>query len=227
MKINNTIIVPFLFLFQSTFGYSFSTTTASSGNSSKAKSRNILHQAKSDYDDVSISQRRTFLQQISVVSAAAMSGSVYSVSPALALPGALDDLPPEAGRSYLQYRIPLQISADFYLWELQDKVSDPDEWGEINAIFQVNNNKGQGIPSRVERDFVNPMRILGLSMPPDVADDLRDAQFAFEKAAFNISKATKGVRRDMPVELDPADLKLAKSAWGKYLFCDICIMIEY
>lgn len=28
-----------------------------------------------------------------------------------------------------------------------------------------------------------------------------------------ITKATKGVRRDLPVELDPADLKLAKQSW--------------
>ena len=35
------------------------------------------------------------------------------------LPGLLSDLPPEAARSYLQYRIPLQISADYYMWDLQ------------------------------------------------------------------------------------------------------------
>ena len=47
---------------------------------------------------------------------------------------------------------------------------------------------GQGLPSRIEREFVNPMRIIGLSMPPEYADDIRDSQFAFEKA---MSKMTK------------------------------------
>lgn len=141
--------------------------------------------------------------------AAAVSGSEDVLS------GLLSDLPPEAARSYLQYRIPLQISADYYMWDLQGKIADPDSWGEINEIFQVNNNKGQGNPSRVERDFVNPMRILGLSMPPDVADEMRDAQFEFERAAQGITKATKGVRRDLPVELDPSDLKNAQLSWEK------------
>ena len=34
-----------------------------------------------------------------------------------------------------------------------------------------------------------------LSMPPDEADAMRDAQFKFEKAMFALSKATAGVRR--------------------------------
>lgn len=34
--------------------------------------------------------------------------------------GNLPDLPPDAVRSYLQYRIPLQTAADFYVFELQD-----------------------------------------------------------------------------------------------------------
>ena len=45
--------------------------------------------------------------------AAAVSGSEDVLS------GLLSDLPPEAARSYLQYRIPLQISADYYMWDLQ------------------------------------------------------------------------------------------------------------
>ena len=33
--------------------------------------------------------------------------------------------------------------------ELQDKVGDIDEWGEIGQLFQVNNNRGQGQPSKI------------------------------------------------------------------------------
>ena len=47
---------------------------------------------------------------------------------------ALDDLPPEAQRSYRQYRIALQIGADYYLWELRDKISRIDDWGEVNEV---------------------------------------------------------------------------------------------
>lgn len=125
----------------------------------------------------------------------------------------LDDLPFEAQRSYLQYRVPLQTSADFYVFELQRLLKDTNEWGSVGEFFQVNNNRGQGNPSRIEREFTNTMRILGLSMPPDTADEMRDAQFKFEAAMAKISKATSGVRRDLPVELDKNLITVASNGW--------------
>ena len=127
--------------------------------------------------------------------------------------GNLPDLPSEAVRSYLQYRMPLQISADYYLWDLQGKIKDVDQWGEINELFRSNNNRGQGNPSRIEREYVNPMRILGLSMPPDIADQMRESQFKFEKAMAMVTKATAGIRRDLPVEIDKNAVKVASEGW--------------
>lgn len=127
--------------------------------------------------------------------------------------GLLPDLPTEAVRSYLQYRIPLQIAADYYVFELLPKLSSIDDWGEVNQLFQVNNNKGQGSPSKMERDYTNTMRIIGLSMPPDEADDMRDAQFKFERAVNKISKAVSGVRRDLPVEIDKNAVPNARAGW--------------
>ncbi len=69
--------------------------------------------------------------------------------------------------------------------------------------------------SFVERDFVNPMRVLLLSFPPDVSDEMRDAQFRFEKAANRISKATAGYRRDLPVEITPSTIADAKAGWDE------------
>lgn len=129
-------------------------------------------------------------------------------------PPGIAELSPEAQRSYLQYRIPLQISADFYLFELRSKVGNIEEWGYVNELVQTNNARaGQGQPSRLERDFVNPMRILGLSLPPDVSDELRDAQFKFEKAMFALTKATKGYRKDLPVAVSDAEIQAAENAW--------------
>jgi hypothetical protein len=127
--------------------------------------------------------------------------------------GNLADLPPAALRSYLQYRIPLQIAADYYVFDLQDKMGRIENWGEVGELFQVNNKRGQGSPSRIERDFTNTMRILGLSMPPDEADLMRDAQFKFEKAMAMISKATAGIRRDLPVEVDKKAVPAAQAGW--------------
>lgn len=60
---------------------------------------------------------------------------------------------------------------------------------------------------------MNPMRILGLSMPPEYADEIRDSQFAFEKAMSKLTKATQGIRRDLPVEIDQNAVPNAQAAW--------------
>lgn len=127
--------------------------------------------------------------------------------------GSLSDLPPEAARSYLQYRVALQTGADFYVWDLQEKVKNVNDWGDIADLFKASTARGGGQPNRIERDFVNPMRILGLSMPPDISDKLRESQFKFERAMATITKATAGVRRDLPVEIDKNAEKVASAAW--------------
>jgi len=158
-------------------------------------------------------RRQMFLSSFTAAASLVAVAPQYAVAASGANDGNLPDLPPEAVRSYLQYRVSLQTAADYYVWELQDKMADTDEWGEVAQLFRVNNNKGQGQPSRIERDFVNPMRIIGLSMDPDVADDMRDAQFQFERAMATMSKATQGVRRDMPVEVDKSLVVTAQKGW--------------
>lgn len=162
--------------------------------------------------------RRCLLRNILGSGSLVLAAASIPFSPALASNGAADgnlpDLPPEAVRSYLQYRFPLQVSADYYVWELQDKMTNTDDWGEVSQLFSATNSRGgQGQPNKIERDFVNPMRILGLSMPPDTADELREAQYDFERAMSSISKATQGVRRDLPVELDQSLVGKAEAGW--------------
>jgi len=128
--------------------------------------------------------------------------------------GELPNLPPEATRSYLQYRFPLQLAADFYIFDLQAMVGDTDEFGAVNDLIAAKGARGgQGQPSRIEREFVNPMRIIGLSMPPEYADEIRDSQFAFERAMSKLTKATAGIRRDLPVEIDKNAVPNAQAAW--------------
>jgi len=164
-------------------------------------------------------ERRQMLQIPALAIFGTLAGSTINVNEAGAATitgasdGLLPDLPTEAVRSYLQYRIPLQIAADYYVFELLPKLSSIDDWGEVNQLFQVNNNKGQGSPSKMERDYTNTMRIIGLSMPPDEAEDMRDAQFKFERAVNKISKAVSGVRRDLPVEIDKNAVPNARAGW--------------
>lgn len=54
---------------------------------------------------------------------------------------------------------------------------------------------------------------MSLSLPPEYADDIRDSQFAFEKAMSKLTKATQGIRRDLPVEIDKNAVPNAQAAW--------------
>lgn len=162
--------------------------------------------------------RRQLFQMAASATVASLAAS-FDVTPALAVTptgpgdGLLGELPPDGLRSYLQYRVALQIFADFFIYDLQRLVEDVDEWGEVGQLFRVNSNRGQGQPSRIERDFTNPVRILGLSLPPDFADPMVEGQYKFERAMAGISKATAGFRRDLPVEVDKNAVRDAKAAW--------------
>eukprot|EP00980_Cylindrotheca_fusiformis_P028206 scaffold22586_cov138-Cylindrotheca_fusiformis.AAC.26 len=161
-------------------------------------------------------ERRNLLHLAPAAILASQSVISLGTNPAFAaLPKSdLDELPPDAAKSYYQYRIPLQIAADYYIFDLQDKIGDIDEWGNIGQMFQVNNARGgQGQPSKIERDFVNPMNIVLLSMPPDVADEMRESQFKFEAAMQKISRATAGYRKDLPVEIPRSSVEAAKQGW--------------
>ena len=87
---------------------------------------------------------------------------------------------------------------------------------------------GQGQPSKIERDYVNPMRILLLSMPPDYADDMRAAQFRFEKAMNGISKVTAGYRKDLPVEIPKSSVVAATDGWeeGRVALNDFFVLLN-
>jgi hypothetical protein len=191
---------------------------------SQNKVSTCLNNAKSsnvgEIDDVVGPSRRNFLSLIIPAAIATSQLDLLSSGPQPAFAtmtgagdGNLPELPFEAVRSYLQYRVALQIAADYYVFELQNLLADADNWGDVSQLFRVNNNKGQGQPSRMERDYVNPMRVLLLSMPPDEIDDMRDAQFKFERAMASISKATAGYSKDLPVEIPKSAVVAAEQGW--------------
>lgn len=73
--------------------------------------------------------RRSLLENASkslaVGTASLLSGSNASAREVTdASSGAIPDLPNDAQRSYLQYRFPLQLAADFYIFDLQEMVKD-------------------------------------------------------------------------------------------------------
>ncbi|KAL3942576.1 MAG: hypothetical protein SGBAC_003246 [Bacillariaceae sp.] len=174
--------------------------------------------------------RRNLFKILPAALVASQAAAFLGTEPAFAAQAsAFDDLPPDSAKSYYQYRIPLQLAADYYIFELQEKVGDLDEWGNIGQLFASNNARGgQGQPSRIERDFVNPMRIVLLSMPPDVSEEMRDAQFKFESAMQKISKATGGYRKDLPVEVPKASVDDALKGWeeGRLAYNQFLVLLN-
>ena len=182
-----------------------------------------LRAASSSSDDAAaaagVQSRRSWLSSAAASSLALVARAPPAGAarvPTDASSGLLPDLPPEAVRSYLQYRYSLQLAADFYIFDLQTMVADTDEYGAVSDLVASKGARGgQGGASRIEREYVNPMRIIGLSMPPEYADDIRESQFAFEKAMSKLTKATQGIRRDLPVEIDKEAVPRAKAAWDE------------
>jgi hypothetical protein len=72
-------------------------------------------------------------------------------------------------------------------------LTDMNEWGEIGELFLVNNNHGQGNPSSIKQEFTNVFCILGLSMPPDVADHKAINDF------FHVLIDTTGLNEMKPI----------------------------
>lgn len=164
-----------------------------------------------DIEQAQLDRRQALQQGLGLVlggTTGLLGASSRSMAATGASDGNLPDLPAEAVRSYLQYRGPLQTSTDFYLFDLLDTLDDPSNWGLVGELFQSK-------PTRIEREFTNVMRIVGLSMPPEEAEEMREAQYEFEKAMGILSKITLGIRRDLPVELDPQIVSKAKVAWDE------------
>jgi hypothetical protein len=135
---------------QTAFG--FSQNSFSKGKQTYTE-RFQLKQTKDDAESITPLSRRNFVGSTAALalltgmspSAGAASGMATSSD------GNLPDLPNDAVRSYLQYRVQLQIAADYYVFSIQDMIGDIDQWGDVGQLFRVNNNKGQGQPSKIGR----------------------------------------------------------------------------
>jgi hypothetical protein len=72
--------------------------------------------------------RRNLLQLVALAPLSVLARPAVAVTPTDGKDGPLAELPPDAIRSYLQYRVPLQIAADFYVFDLQPKMGEIDDW---------------------------------------------------------------------------------------------------
>jgi len=108
--------------------------------------------------------------------------------------GLLDEIPPKAKQAYLQYLPQLQLDADFYLFELAPMLEQPGRWDRIGDLTSSTDIGSAASVSRLEREFVTPMKILALAFPPDLGgEDMLTALNKFQQSMFLLSRqARKG-----------------------------------
>ena len=121
----------------------------------------------------------------------------------------------EGTQNYDQYKYVLQLSADYYIFDLLPLVKDVNEWESVAQLFNSRQGRSGGQPSKIERDFINPMRILGSAFDPETNDALNDAKTNFEIASSKIIKITKGSARDLPIEQPKGAEKDLLKAWDE------------
>jgi len=109
-----------------------------------------------------------------------------SQQPPVQYSAALDELPRNTQIAYQRWWPAMQLGADFYTFELLDRVRNPQRWDLIGAFIGVG---GDSSASRLEREFISPMTILALAFPPDAGgDDMQEALLKFRKSMGQLGK---------------------------------------
>lgn len=100
---------------------------------------------------------------------------------------ALAELPKNTQIAYQRTWPAMQLAADFYTFELLDRVGNPQRWDLIGAWIGIG---GDTSASRLEREFLTPMTILALAFPPDAGgDEMQEAMLSFRQAMGQLGKA--------------------------------------
>lgn len=104
----------------------------------------------------------------------------------------LDDLPPKAQEAYRQYWPDMQLAGDYYVFELLDLLKEPGRWDIIATLTESTSIGSAASVSKLEREFLTPMRILSLAFPPDAGgEEMQDALGKFQKSMFQLSRQAR------------------------------------
>lgn len=134
-----------------------------------------------------------------------------SIEPGLSL----DDLPSKAVQAYRQYWPAMQLAGDFYVFELKELTFSPGNWDQIGAITETTSIGSAASVSKLEREFLTPMRILALSFPPDAGgEEMQAALDAFQQAMFRLSvQARKGQTTGNVAMPSDSEIKEVEKSW--------------
>jgi hypothetical protein len=127
----------------------------------------------------------------------------------------LDELPPKAKQAYLQYLPQLQLDGDYFAFELTPLLAQPGRWDKIFALTESTNIGSAQSVSRLDREFITPMRILALAFPPDLGgEDMQSAIDNFQKSMFRLSSlARKNAMTGNVAAPNAAEIKEVETAF--------------
>mmetsp|Transcript_43523 Transcript_43523/g.136526 ORF Transcript_43523/g.136526 Transcript_43523/m.136526 type:complete len:252 (-) Transcript_43523:159-914(-) len=103
----------------------------------------------------------------------------------------MDILSKDGAKAYRQYWPALQLAADFYAFEMEPLIQQPEKWAKFEDLFRESGARGgQGQPSQLEREFINPMRMMTVTFPEP--DTMQTALQAFSKDMRQLQKGASG-----------------------------------
>lgn len=111
----------------------------------------------------------------------------------------LRELPPKSRKLYLQYLPTLQEAADFYVFELLEKIYDQTQWSIFPSLVESRSTGSVTTPTRLEREFLNPMKIIALGFPQEIGGKtMFQAEEEFQRVMFSmVKKAVMAERGQM------------------------------
>lgn len=143
--------------------------------------------------------------------------SAHSATGGVELPDALEDLPKNAKKAYLQYLPQLQLDGDFFVFELEPLLAQPGRWDRISEIVTSTDIGSAASVSRLEREFITPMRQIALAFPPDMGgEEMQSAIDGFQKAMYTLaSNARKAQTNGITAPPSAQEVKAVEDAYTR------------
>lgn len=154
----------------------------------------------------SLSRREAMSSPLAAAAAASLAaaGSPWPAAAVVADGVTYDDLPPKAQQAYQQYWPALQLAADSYVFELYDLLPEPGRWDSIGAITESTDIGSAASVSKLEREYLTPMRILALAFPPDAGgEEMQAALNKFQGSMFQLSRLARAGQSLSPLARAP------------------------
>jgi hypothetical protein len=128
---------------------------------------------------------------------------------------ALEELPPKAKAAYLQYLPQFQLDADYFVFDLLPLLKTPGQWSLIYSLTASTSIGSAASVSKLDQDFIIPMKSIALTFPPDVGtEDMQDAIQDFQGAIFKLAKgARKGTTEGNVAPPSAQEMKEVEGSW--------------